>query len=94
MPMNGQSFCPIEKRSFNFVTFWQIILQVGEIATEKVLFVTKEKICYIKRPYQIRQFCSLLYSEHKETDHRIASHANNGNSSITMLLMIQLSIYF
>ena len=51
MPMNGQSFCPIEKISFNFVTFWQIILQVREIATEKVLFVTKEKICYIKRPY-------------------------------------------
>ena len=35
-----------------------------EIATGKVLFVTKEKICYIKRPDQIRQVCPLLYSEH------------------------------
>ena len=45
----------------------------GEVATEKVLFVTKENICYIKRPDQIRQVCPLLYSEHKEADHRIAS---------------------
>ena len=62
----------------------------GEIATEKVLFVTKKKICYIKCPDQIRQVCPLLYSEHKEADHRIASRAkyasdndNNKNSSIT-----------
>ena len=34
----------------------------GEIATEKVLFVTKKKICYIKCPDQIRQVCPLLYS--------------------------------
>ena len=58
MPMNGQSFSTIEKISFNFVTCWQIILQ--EIATEKVLFVTKEKFCYIKRPDQMRQVCPLL----------------------------------
>ena len=61
----------------------------GEIATEKILFVTKEKICYIKHPGQIRQVCPLLYSEHKEACHRIASHAkyasdndNNEKSSI------------
>ena len=46
----------------------------GEIATEKILFVTKEKNCYIKHPGQIRQVCPLLYSEHKEACHRIASH--------------------
>ena len=64
----------------------------GKIATEKVLFVTKEKICYVKRPDQIRQVCPLLRSEHKEAGDRIASHAkygsendNNGNSSITIV---------
>ena len=80
----------------------------GEIATEKVLFVTKEKLCYIKRPDQIRQVCPLLYSEHKETDHRKASHAkyasdndNNENSSITIvaddtdicILLIRIAFY-
>ena len=64
----------------------------GEIATEEVLFVTKEKICYIKHPDQIRQVCPLRYSEHKEEDHRIASHAkyasdnDNENSSITIVV--------
>ena len=65
----------------------------GEIATEKVLFLTKEKICYIKRPDQIRLVCPLLYSEHKEADHRMASHVkyandndNNENSSITIVV--------
>ena len=64
----------------------------GEVATEKVLFGTKEKIFYIKRLDQIRQVCPLLYSEHKEADHRIASHAkyasdndNNENISITIV---------
>ena len=76
----------------------------GEIATEKVLFVTKEKICYIKR-----QVCPLLYSEHKEADHRIASHAkyasdndNNENSPITIvvddtdiyILLIRIECYY
>ena len=80
----------------------------GVTATEKVLFVTKEKICYIKRPNQIRQVCPLLYSEHKEADHRIASHAkyvsdndNNENSSITIvaddtdiyILLIRIACY-
>ena len=80
----------------------------GEIATEKVLFVTKEKICYIKRPDQIRQVCPLLYSKYKEADHRIASHAkyvsdndNNENTSITIvaddtdiyILMIRIACY-
>ena len=80
----------------------------GEIATEKVVFVTKEKICYIKRADQIRQVFSLLYSEHKEEDHRIANHAkyvsdndNNENSSITIvtddtdiyILLIRISCY-
>ena len=58
----------------------------GEIATEKVLFVTKEKICYIKRPDQIRQVCPLLYSEHKEADHRIASYAVI-NMQVIMIIM-------
>ena len=78
----------------------------GEIATEKILFVTKEKHFYIKRPDQIRQVCPLLYSEHKEADHRIASHAkyasdndNNENSSITIddtdiyILLIRITCY-
>ena len=80
----------------------------GEIATKKVLFATKEKICYIKRPDQIRQVCPLLYSEHKEADYRIASHAkyasdndNNENSSITFvaddtdvyILLIRIACY-
>ena len=80
----------------------------GEIATEKVLFVTKEKICYIKRRDQIRQVCPLLYWEHKEADHRIASHAkyasdndNNKNSSIPIvaddtdiyILLIRIACY-
>ena len=80
----------------------------GEIATEKVLFVTKEKVCYVKRPDQIRQVCPLLYSEHKEADHRIACHAkyasdndNNENSSITIvaddtdiyILLIRITFY-
>ena len=63
-----------------------------EIATEKVLFVIKENICYIKRPNQIHQVCPLLHSKHKEADQRIASHAkyasnndNNENSSITFV---------
>ena len=53
---------------------------------------TKEKICYFKCPDQIRQVCPLLYSEHKEADHRIASHDkyassndNNENSSTTIV---------
>ena len=53
----------------------------GEIATEKVLFVTKENICYIKLPGQIGQVCLFLYSEHKEADHRIASHAKFGSDN-------------
>ena len=80
----------------------------GEIATEKVLFVTKEKICYIKRLDQIHHACPLLYSEYKEADHRIASHAkyvsdnySNVNSSITIvaddtdidILLIRIACY-
>ena len=83
--MNGQSFCPIEKIRSNFVTCCQVILQVEKLQT-------KEKICYIKRPDQIRQVCPLLYSEHKEADHIIASHDkyasgndNNENSSTTIV---------
>ena len=35
MPMNGQSFCPIEQTSFSFVTCWQIILQVEKLQLKK-----------------------------------------------------------
>ena len=80
----------------------------GEIATEKVLFVTKGKICYINGPDQIRQICPLLYSEHKEAYYRIANNAkyasdndNNENSSITIaaddtdiyILLIRIACY-
>ena len=69
----------------------------GEIKTEKVLFVKKEKKNYIKHPDQIHQICPLLYSEHKEADHRKASHVkyvsdnnnnnnnNNKSSSVTIV---------
>ena len=36
----------------------------GEIATEKVLFVTKEQICHIKCPDQLHQVFPSLYLEH------------------------------
>ena len=80
----------------------------GEITTEKKLEKGKKKICYIKRPDQIRQVCPLLYSEHKEADHGIVSHAkyandndNNENSSITIvaddtdiyILLIRIACY-
>ena len=80
----------------------------GEITTEKVLFGKKEKNCYIKRPDQIHQVCPLMYWEHKEADHRIASHAkyasdndNNEYSSITTfaddtdiyVLLIRITCY-
>ena len=79
-----------------------------EIATEKVLLVTKEKTCHIKRSNRIRQVCPLLHSKHKEADQRIASHAkyasdndNNENSSITFvaddtviyILLIRVACY-
>ena len=50
MPINGQTFCSIAKISFNFVT---CSFTSGETATEKVLFVTKEKNRYIKLTDQI-----------------------------------------
>ena len=68
-------FLSNRKNKLQLVTCWQIIFTKREIATEKILFVTKEKICYIKRPDQICQVCPLLHSEHKEADHGIASHA-------------------
>ena len=68
MPMNGQSFCPIEKNKLQLCNLLADYFTSGETATEKVLFVTKEKICYIKRPDQMHQVCPLLYSEHKEAD--------------------------
>ena len=79
-----------------------------EIATEKVLLVTKENFFYIKRPDQICQVCPLLYLEHKKADHRIANHAkyasdndNNENSSIPIvvddtgiyILLIRIACY-
>ena len=64
-------------------------LACEEIATKKSTISNKGK--KIKRPGQIPQFCSLLYSDHKEADHGIASHAvyasdndNNENSSINI----------
>ena len=102
--MNGQSFCPIKKRGRLLAGYFTS----GEITTEKVLFGKKEKNCYIKRPDQTRQVCPLMYSEHKEVDHRIASHAkyasdndNNKYSSITIvaddtdiyILLIRITCY-
>ena len=85
-------FLSNRKNKLQLVTCWQIILQKEKLQLKKILFVTKEKICYIKRPDQICQVCPLLHSEHKEADHRIASHAkyatdndNSENSSITIV---------
>ena len=37
MPMNGHSFYPIEKISFNFVICWQIILQVEKLQLKNTI---------------------------------------------------------
>ena len=101
-------FQPNRKNKLQLCNLLADLFTSGEIATEKVLFVTNEKICYIKRPDQICEVCPLLYSEHKEGYHRIASHAkyasdndNNENSSITIvaddidicILLIRIGCY-
>ena len=57
-----------------------------------MIITSSEKNCYIKHPNQNREECQLLYSEHKEADHRIASHAKyanehetNENSSVSIV---------
>ena len=92
-------FLPIRKNKPQLCKLQADYFTKEETATKKVLFVTKEKICYIKRPVQIRQVCPLLYSEHKEENHRIASHDkyasdndNNENSS-TIIVADDTNIY-
>ena len=56
-------------------------------------------MCYIKRPDQIRQVCPLLYSEHKEVDHRISRHAkyasdtDNNENSLIAIAVYDADIY-
>ena len=56
-------------------------------------------MCYIKRPDQIRQVCPLLYSEHKEVDHRISRHVkyasdtDNNENSLIAIAVYDADIY-
>ena len=81
----------------------------GEIAIEKLLFVTKEKIVTLNAQIKYPKFLHYCTQNIKKTDHRIASHANyasdnnnNENSSITTvaddtdvyILLIRIACYF
>ena len=48
MPMNGQSLFN-RKNKLQLCNLLAAYFTSGEIATEKALFVIKEKICYIKQ---------------------------------------------
>ena len=59
----------------NKLSICKLLAEFFEVYTEKNIFLTKEKKCFVKYANQVAIENPELFSMHREADHRLAFHA-------------------